>query len=181
MVTDQFIISLGDRNIHLSTARWGGYSCTLDTGTHVEDGTILTLQLLCEHHLSPEKLPDFGRGVLASLGCVLSGWQFHPAGNFLGKELSLKLSSHKCQEMVCSPAWIMVSGQLIHGHESSIRQVMVFYKKVFFTKEINKAQKNPKILERPGEQPRFVQTYTFKPPSLGEVISHTEKISLLSH
>lgn len=124
-VTNQFIISLGDRDVHLSTARWGGCSRVLGTGTHLQDGTVLTPQLLCEPHLSSEKLPVFGRGVPASLGCVLSGEQFQPLGNFLGKELPLKLSSHKCQEMVCSPTWIMVSGQLIHGHKSSIRQLMV--------------------------------------------------------
>lgn len=93
MVTNMFIVSLGDRDIHLSMAWWGGCSRASETWTHVQDWTVLTLQLVSEPHISPAKLLVFGRGFPASLDPILSGWQFFPLGNLLvlWKELPLQL------------------------------------------------------------------------------------------
>lgn len=94
MLTNLFIVSLGDRDIHLSMAWWGGCSCVSETWSHVQDKTVLTLQLVSEPHMYPAKLLVFGRGFPASLDPILSGWQFFPLGNLLvlWKELPLQLS-----------------------------------------------------------------------------------------
>ena len=80
MVTNTFIISLCDRNIHLSTAWWGGCSHVSETWTHVQDRTVLTLQLVSEPRISPAKLLLFEIVFPASLDPVLNGWLFFSLG-----------------------------------------------------------------------------------------------------
>lgn len=111
MVTNRFIVSLGNRNIHLSMAWWGEHSRALDR----------TVLLVSEPHISPAKIEVFGRGFPASLDPILSRWQLFSSGNLLG------LWKQLFQELVCSPVWITVSGWLVCGHDSSIFQLLVFY------------------------------------------------------
>lgn len=90
MVTNMFIISLGDRGIHLSTAWWGACS-----RTHAGDPAPCTRQ----DRVDPtaglwDQLLVFGRGFPASLDPTLSGWLVFSSCSLLAlwKELPLQLS-----------------------------------------------------------------------------------------